>query len=651
MFSTQDFLDLMKYFKSGETQTGVRFLDPKLIISAEDSKAKATTLFSDTIDLVCHDTDDYQRLKLFFISWYASLRTFNGIMQRASDVYSLPEDHLNHLINSFGFVDGLEKLSKTNKVDFFYSLVDLYKIKGTPECLGRVLSFFGITDIEILEYNLQYDNEYNLVFRPHKVITSTDFVTSTIDVEFNEMVGLDPHWLLTANQVNELFRNNKIAFPSKSPYYAIRPIINLSGKSGTIPSLAILYRIIQDTYLEYNSGKTIEKDFFLESLKIYVSNLDLYLGIIYLINLLHYREHDSTDLSFLIYNGDLKTDDGNYDFEAIRNLYESLTTRSYLNEITGERIPYDSTGVQQLKIEFDENFSRVRTTSFLTEFNTARDILAITYPDFKLLIESYWEEGKGENLLKHLLIDLSTWMKINISPLSVDLASLMLGFAALEFLEDVINFFKPYRARMAVGENVYIFNNSVEDGIIPEDEFGPLTTIDTFIDWDTANSKPCCCFDSTSWDVECIPCFDSTSCVSYSRETYDCGSYYDIGASVDEDMVDGGLLGVDPQISVIHTIYDIYNYHKDNQDLLAVEDGNTLPPDSTGDNRIILCEDGSKIIAQDRYETYVSNNYTGNITGEKYFHLQDGGWINFDSGGIFDSPVISDVCEIYISSV
>ena len=370
MFSIYDFFKLLKYFKTGETKD----IDSNLIAHAEDSKAKTTTLFDESIDMICHLSDDYQRLKKFFIPWYASLRTFNSTMAKASDPRSLPEDHLNVLLNSFGFTTNLDQMTKSNKVDFLYDLVNLYKIKGTPESIGRVLSYFGISNIELFEYYLQYDDEYNLIFRPHKVIYDPEYSTTIAsDINLNDMIRLDPHWMLSADQINELFLRNRIAFPSKSPYYGIRPILTYSGGTTAIPSLALLFRHVQDYYTEYKSGTTLAKDILLTFLRIESSMLDLYLGIIYMMHLLYYQTNDSSDLSFLIYNGPLTKIDPDTGkevertFEEICDEYESLTRRVDIDPITELKTQKTRAELAEDQKTFDSLYSRLRTTNFLIE--------------------------------------------------------------------------------------------------------------------------------------------------------------------------------------------------------------------------------------------------------------------------------------------
>ena len=164
MFTINDFINLLKYFKGTTVE-----IDEKLIISAESALATTTSLFNDNIDTQAHLSDDYKRLKSFLIPWYSSIKSFINIQKTASDIRSLPESHLNTLLNSFGFTDALDHISAGNKVDFFYDLVNLYKIKGTPEAIERLLEYFGIPDIELIEYWLQYDSNGRLIFHPEKV--------------------------------------------------------------------------------------------------------------------------------------------------------------------------------------------------------------------------------------------------------------------------------------------------------------------------------------------------------------------------------------------------------------------------------------------------------------------------------------------------
>ena len=115
MFTQDDFIQLFRYLK-GDSVT----LDPNLIILAENAYASSTSLFTNNLDLQCQMTDDYMRLREFLITWYSTHKTFVNLQSKVSDARSLPEDHLNILMNSFGYSAGLSEITYTNKLNLFY---------------------------------------------------------------------------------------------------------------------------------------------------------------------------------------------------------------------------------------------------------------------------------------------------------------------------------------------------------------------------------------------------------------------------------------------------------------------------------------------------------------------------------------------------
>lgn len=690
MFTIDDFTKLMRYFSGEDVPT----LDSNLIITAEDSKAKATTLFNDNIDLICYTTEDYKRFKNFLLAWYGSLKSFPSTMKNASNVRSLPEEHLNELIRSFGFVDSLTDITLSNKVDFFYDLVNLYKIKGTPTSIERVLSFFGIPDVEILEYWLQYDSGHELVFHP--IIVSSNTIGTSIDnIPFKTFTDTDPHWFLTENEINQLFLNNKIAFPSKSPYFSLRPLLQISG-SNINSSLEILFRIVQDLYLAYLSGNEPNKDIEISGISIKVSILDLYLGWVYAFNSIYPKTHDSSDNSILIYNGTM-----NISYDDIIALYGTLSGRE--NITTRAELKYYQ---EQLNLYF----TRLKSTSFLTNLNTAGEVLNLTHPEFKEFIDIYLPIEQGFPILKILLKNLTSWIKKNISSYCPDLSIITFGFSSLTYVTDVVNFFKPYRSRLITVEHNFTIKNPLLDTIIPEDLFSTIYQEDYFIDFDTADSIPSAgdvelneltstpptvlskriydiyidefgvikyTFDTTGdftlirnpvystppiggyrilniyldipisgpkvlfieyytdpvteadvssniisnppvsyytindiyvndegqfeMEYDDVPVIDPSMKKYYSRDTYDNGSYFDIGASIDLNHFD---------LEIEQTDEIIQNYHKG---------------DATFDF-----------------------NYGVDSTGEVVYVLADSGWSNFDSGMVFDSSLQSDIVQIKV---
>lgn len=702
MFTVNDFIKLMKYFKTGSIESN---LDQNLIIQAEDSKARTTTLFNENIDLTCYSTDDYKRLKNFLINWYASLRTFSSVMKNASDVRSLPDEHLNELIRSFGFTESLKEITYQNKIDFFYDLVNLYKIKGTPESIIRVLSYYGISNIQFSEYWLQYDENGDLVFHPETISTTNSRYYSSRNIDFDYVISRDPHWMLSKDQITRLFLSNKIAFPSKTPYFGIKPFSQGSGDI-TDPTISILSRLVQDQYASFSSGNPPPKNIIL-TLNITSSLLDLYLGCLYAFNLIYPKSHDSLDQSFLIYNGSLTLSN-----EEIVAYYKTLGNRSNLQS----RQDIDTN-----RALFYNTFTRLRTTSFISQFNSSRDVLSLTNPDLKYLIDGYELGNNTIEILKILLNDLTSWIKDNIIDNPQDLTIYLLGFTFLDYATELVNFFKPYRARLLPAtEQAYVIENPLMDTVISDDNLAIEIDLQ-FLDWDVANSSPgyledfipeglpvtstpisdVCrritdiyvdstgtvkvnYIDSTAYtnitnivysepeigqyritniylyvnngnrwlyvdydaeqetiggiktevvslapsgfhtitDVylnglgqfeivydneEIIWPIDSTARVYFSREVYDTGSYFDIGASVDQNEHESNF-----NTEIIQRDSIVFDYHEG---------------DAT---------------------SCVNVQYSGVEDGTTWYAFADGGFVDFDYGGVFDAPAVSDIFKITV---
>jgi len=573
LFTINDFIKLLKYYKD-KTDTN---LDLNLIIFAEHAKATTTTLFNDNLDLMVHSSDDYKRIKEVLIRWYASLKTFNDIMKESSDIRSLPEDQLNTLFNSFGFTDLLLDITHKNKIDFFYDLINLYKIKGTPESITRVLGYFGLSDVDLIEYWLQYNNKGILIFKPERIKRSKGGLDIQLkDLNFSQISSLDPHWILTKEQINQLFLENTISFPSKTPYFSIRPVTQLSGNP-TNTMLNVLQRIIQDQYQDFLLGTESPKNIYIDEIIGNISLLDLYLGVVYLFNLLYSKNVDSTDLHFSCFDGSM-----NLPNEEIFNLYDDILSRK--NVRTREELEIN-------KLQLMNLFTRPRTSNFLTNLNSAGDVLTLINPFFKHEIETY-----SIMKFKLLIIKLSKWVSEYISPSSSGLSNIVFGFDEIEKLKKVINFFKPYRSRLLGIEHAYTIKNLILDSIIPSDIFLD-NIIDTVIDFDTSDGLPS--FSETK--------DDNSPRLYYSRNTYDNESYFDIGSSSD-------FPPAEQKIDIEQIEHEKYNIHKAEQN---------------------------------------NNNYNYKLNNiEEVIEVNlNGGWPDFDSSYFFDSSAFSDVCKIYVTNI
>lgn len=576
MFTYDDFLKIWTYLYDN---TDTNNLDNNTTALAISEQTKSKNFIENTIDQTAFGTDDYKRLKKFLIDWYASHRTIVTTQKNVTDIYSIPESHLNELFYCFGFDvgDSIKNLSYDNKILFFYDLVNLYKIKGTPQSLFKVLNYFNIPNVEICEYWLQKssisDTTGDLVFvgRP---ILSTPGLVSYGESEVPFAVTLDdPHWMLTEAQVESMLLNNKIRLPSKSPYYGIRPTYFLNDINVLEAYIA---RKVQDDYDNYISTGTNVRNIRC-SMGMNVSFLELYLGMIYLFKKYYIAPGNPTN-PFLCYDGTSLPE-----YDVVASIYADLTSK-----------PFTRPEAEAKKILLTDTFTRAASSHFLYGQSDAGNVLNSINSTFKTEIDYYILVGKEVEGISLLFQDYSTWLKNNIGVNQSAFPSFVLDFAtySLWYLDKAIRFFKPYRARLLLVEKVYNMGNPVEDSVISWDGLSteiPIGVVLPFYDFDTADSHPSHLIDPLNENY-------------YSREHFDSGSYFDIGASID----------VDPSIYFTDTIIDRLNYH---------------PPDATA---------------------YVNYSYNTDSTGNVIFARSAGGFVNFDEGGFFDSPFVSDNCQITV---
>lgn len=576
MFTISDYFSIMNYLDN----TSVPSLDINTQILAKSEQAVSTQLFENCVDQFVYSTDDYRRLRNFLINWYASHRTIISTQKQVSDIFSMPETQLDELFKSFGYNFSTKPLSFLTKANFFLDLVNLFKIKGTPESIIDIMGYYGLTDIDLAEYWLELDSSNRLVFRSERYLPPGVIDVSFANIDFNDIIQLDPHWLLTETNIRNLLTTNIIGLPSKSPYFSLRPRYNLSNLNII---MSILSRHIQDQYITYSSGGTLTPDIKLTELNFNVSLLELYLSIVYLFDEYYDCTNGSTDPLFYCYDGTsvLETN-------VILAQYKNLTKRLYSTDPTQN----DSRSLRDLRInQFSDLFTRSQSTNFFISLNrtTLATLLQTINSNLYLSVRSYLLSGYGLTLLSLLLQDLNDWMRLNVSA-DFNIATSVLGVASLTELNKVINFFKPYHARLISLEAAYIINNPVADSLVMEDEAHDNRT-ELVFDFDVADS------------TACVLCSDSTCSLIDPRETYDCGSFFDIGASTDYENI---------QINIEQTIEDYMNFH-----------------DATSSNAYEYLVDPTPSIS----------------------YLLAGGWSNFDEYGIFDTQHGNDVVEIYITDL
>lgn len=476
----------------------------------KSDRSKLDQYFTNAIDQIAFDTEDWQRLREFLIDLYSAERALMTQSRQISDPHYLSNDDLDELFRSFGYSESVRLSNYNNdplesKVQLFLDLVNLYKIKGTPRSILEVLQYYGIPELDIFEFWLQKESPSKLIFKGD-VIVGTSINPSSITLPYELVTDGDPHWMLDHNQILQLDSINKINLPSKTPYFAVQPAVEVGIEN------SIFVRTVQDQYEYWNTtGNLPTQNAEITVLGVNSSLLELYLLTLYSF---HQSYEIGSDISrFACYDGTSET------ALEIIDEYNTLVTGS---DITREvrRINYQ---------RYIELFSRPRSEHFLYGPATPESVLNLINPSIIPSFDSL--SGSNTRNLQLLLGDLAIWVRNNIGFGFVNMGYIFFGLNQLfEDLKPVINFFKPYRARLLVLELIK-FDNILTEGIPVEDDIG-TTDISQDI-YDYFPSRPSC---TVSPDSTSFVCLDSTSI--NVDEVYDCGSYYDgsgIGSSAVND--------------------------------------------------------------------------------------------------------------------
>jgi len=459
-----DFWEILKYIQGLPAD-----ITEAIGAIAKSEQASADNLLGAIVDQIAYNSQDYQRLRGWIRDWYASHRTIGTFQMGVSDPYSLPNDQTDDLFQSFGYnlsasirnpVDNETPLIKTN---FFLDLVNLYKIKGSPQTIVDVLQYYGLTELDVYEFDLQFEDRplkdaNDLIFKGLITAGTTDpSVRSPLYLPYQLLTAEDPHWLLRESQIRTLYDLNNINFPSRSPYFAIKPIFDDRSLGVSVASLV-------------------------RACVMYFNKLFAPVG---------YKGPN-----FLCYDG------------------TSVLVSDILDEwdaLTGKQ----TTRLQQKQnlIAWYDTFTRLTPSNFLQDILDAQTILTTINPTFVTNLNNLAKSDL--EILGTLLDDLGLWIRSELSYGFANIAYVMFGIDSLfSDLREVVEFFKPYRARFIPIENLE-FSSRLTETIIVEDENDTIGVDLLFHDFLTANSKPCCgdeTIDTTS-NIDCTTTYESkTQC-------------------------------------------------------------------------------------------------------------------------------------------
>jgi hypothetical protein len=484
---------------SGSTGEGVT---DALNSLAKSDRAKVETYFSDVIDQSVFGTEDYNRLRKFLVDLFATHRTLISQSIASSDPHAMSNSDLDELFRSFGYphspqLRGSDENPLEQKVQFFLDLVNLYKVKGTPQSLVDILQYYGVTEVDIYEFILKLSSPGNLIFNG-KAVAGTSVDPNVIKILYDNMTADDPHWLYTSQQILQLNETNKINLPSQSPYLGVQPIVDLEGIE-----FSIISRTIQDQYNLWSSGGTLPLNADISYIGEVRSLLELYLSAVYMFNNQFDAGLSQDPCNFLCYDGtstiaaDIVDSFDTLTSPPIRrcDLNSNIPPFTY-DSTSGLYIPSSYCANSKLAQYYDE-FTRASSTNFLVDKTTAGTVLDSINSSLKNELDN---ASDPVDVLGTLLYDLANWVRTNIGFGFVNFAFILFGLK--EFfsnLVDVINFFKPYRARLLLIEALQI-RNRLFNSIVIEDDISTDVNLEVY-DYMTGNSIACCTSDSTTLPV------------------------------------------------------------------------------------------------------------------------------------------------------
>jgi len=454
---------------------------------AHNEQSTVENFLNNVVDQIAYNSPDWIRIKDFLRDWYASHRTVSTYQANVSDINTLPNDQLDELFRSFGYPystlikDSTTNEPPTDKINFFLDLVNLYKRKGTPQALLDVFRYHGVGEVDLYEFTLQLEerirkNPNDLIFKGI-ITTGTSGDTSPVYLPFKYLTDSDPHWLQTEEQIRDLLSDNKINFPSTTPYFAIKPVFD---EEAIDAATGILIRRVQDQHSEWeNNGSPDEgviailpQDAAITILGEITSMLTLYLSCIYVFNKEFYTGAPASD--FICYDG------------------TNITATDIIDEfryITGRKL--ESRQQQRDRwSQYLDTFTRVISSNFLQTPFDAGLVLEQLNPTIKNQLDNL--ASSNIEVVGTLLNDLGEWVRNNLSFGFINMSYILFGLDSFfSQMSKVVEFFKPYRARLIPLEQLQ-FRNRLFNSIVTEDTFDTIDVEQQALDFVTGDSHPCC---------------------------------------------------------------------------------------------------------------------------------------------------------------
>lgn len=502
-------------------------------------------LFKRVIDQAAFNSADYNRFRKFLIDWYSSMSMFTELQRKSTDPYTLPPVLLDKALKSFGFDFGYGITDDSTRSLFLLSLIGLYKIKGTPQALETTLNFMGLDKVSIYEWWIKKhaSKPNDLVMEGRDVINVvTDPVkklTERITLPYSKIEN-ETHWYYTKEQIiqlqNDVTKGKLIGLPSISPFITITANTHFSDVTKIT---SFLRRQLLDEYNLYiSNGNNLPVSTQVNYLDIYgkyISTLELFLALSHVYNkwidydrYIHLRnwlleqghspptftypyrfEHlntwitintinitsyiplytdkstiPSSSMNHTIYTKDFNISaDGIIGGDAVseEDLYDIVVDDH--NNLINKNATYDDLVTYQS--QYKNEFSKSNILDFIGDPETVETVLNAINPDLKTFMDTKCLALNHEETLQELVKELDIYVFNNLGRIPLSFTSLFFGTGISEHMLDIINFFKPKRARLIAIQLIFSISEPLFNSIRLKDSLVSkiITTPTEILSW------------------------------------------------------------------------------------------------------------------------------------------------------------------------
>ncbi|MCK5019529.1 MAG: hypothetical protein KAS32_20890 [Candidatus Peribacteraceae bacterium] len=475
--SIKKFFDILEFLKSdgvSETWTDSEGTLHEIELSEKfqqlslSEKTKVITFFESIIDQPAFDSNDHKRIRAFMVDWYSTNRSIVTQSQISTNPYNLADDELDELIKSFGFPYPDRIQSTDSKAAFVLEIVNIYKKKGTPAALVKSLqTYFNLSNVALTEWWVHRKDTGEFVFKSKPVYPREfrDNPNLIQEIDYATFTSTDPLWKLTYEELEASYEDESVKLPSLTSFLSLQSIIDITPNA----SLSILSKKMQESYQYWLTYGTLNRDISLSDIEGTYGTLEVVLAINYLFE----GQTDSNDESIKYYSGDyapldqsVPPDDiSDSDYGLILDEYNNLSIRPTTRT---ERDLYLETRNSKFLGANDGT-----TNSFLTLLPNPGQSLETINPEFKTLIDDYigGSDEQRIKLLERIMSDFDYYLNQIEGYFSYPISYLTLGWSTIrERIDDVVEFFKPYRVRIREFLTGFKIDDPLSDSQLEEDD-------------------------------------------------------------------------------------------------------------------------------------------------------------------------------------